>query len=212
VQGELLHVEESLWVLTRPTGVAVYDFDFGRYFACRHPWQRPKPITAVARSGAFEDYETTYRSLADGGVNLVHSPQEHLLASELPQWYPLIEDLTLKSVWFDRVPSAAEVASALTWPVFVKGQRQTNRHRRSLSIIDGPEAVERAMEVYGSDPVLAWQKIVCRQFVPLRLVEDPLPERVPSAFEFRSFWWKRSLVGFGRYWWEGRHYSPSPEE
>ncbi len=34
---DLLLVEESIWILTRPIGMAVYDFAFDRFFACRRP-------------------------------------------------------------------------------------------------------------------------------------------------------------------------------
>jgi hypothetical protein len=53
---------------------------------------------------------------------------------------------------------------------------------------------------------------VCREYVPLRHVEDPYPDRIPSSFEFRTFWWKRHLVGYGRYWWEGKPYDWSEKE
>jgi hypothetical protein len=59
---------------------------------------------------------------------------------------------------------------------------------------------------------LRWQDVVCRRLAPLRPVEDPDPERIPSSFEFRSFWWRGELAGIGRYWWQGRDYSLSRTE
>lgn len=209
---DLIHVEDALWIVTRRIGLPVYDFDFSRYFNCRHPWQRPDVIMAVARAGAYEDYAARYRELADEGVVLVHSPEQNLRASDLTHWYGVLEDLTPKSVWYDGVPCVGDVADALRWPIFVKGQRQTSRHRRSLCIIDGPEQFERAMDVFRSDPILRWQQVVCREYVGLRPVEDPLPDRIPSSFEFRSFWWRGELAGLGRYWWEGKAYQMTEEE
>lgn len=98
------------------------------------------------------------------------------------------------------------------WPVFLKGQRQTSRHQRSLAIIDGPEAFERAAQILRNDPILSWQQIVCREYIPLRQVEDKIPDRIPSSFEFRTFWYRGNLVGFGRYWWEGIQYAASEAE
>src|SRR5204863_2873805 len=98
------------------------------------------------------------------------------------------------------------------WPVFLKGTRQTSRHRRSTSIAAGPEELARALDAYAEDPILSWQGIVCRQFVPLRLVEEVAGDRLPSAFEFRTFWWHGTLAGCGRYWWEGRPYSMNAAE
>jgi hypothetical protein len=68
------------------------------------------------------------------------------------------------------------------------------------------------MEVYRKDPILRWQRVVCREFIPLRPVEDPAPDRIPSSFEFRTFWWRGELVGFGPYWWQGLRYLASDEE
>src|SRR5439155_7829470 len=99
-------------------------------------------------------------------------PVEIHLFSNLTGWYPLLADLTPRIVWFDVPPSAGEVCEVLGWPVFAKGTRQTSRHRRSLSILDGPEAFDEAMRTYRRDPVLRWQGVVCREYVPLRLVED----------------------------------------
>jgi hypothetical protein len=209
---ELLLVENAVWVVTAPTGIAIYDFDFNTFLPCRHPWQRPERITAVARIGAFEEYDQRYQELHAKGISLVHSPAQHLRASELPNWYPVLEDLTPRSLCFDHVPTADEVSSILRWPIFVKGQRQTSRHQRALSIINGPEQFKKAMETYQQDAILQWQGVVCREFIPLRPVEDPNPERIPSSFEFRSFWWKSELVGLGRYWWEGKPYQMSEAE
>jgi hypothetical protein len=68
------------------------------------------------------------------------------------------------------------------------------------------------MQMYEHDPILRWQPVVCRELVNLRPVEDPMPDRIPSSFEFRTFWWRRTCVGHGRYWWEGRRYDWTPAE
>ncbi len=101
------------------------------------------------------------------------------------------------------------------WPVFVKSARQTSHHSRSLSIIDGPASFKNAMKIYQNDSILRWQQVVCREFVPLRPVQgskDPAFDRIPSSFEFRTFWWKGQLVGFGPYWWDVKPYRITTEE
>src|SRR5690349_15338384 len=90
---DLLHVENCLWVLAAPSGNANYDFRFDAFFRCRHPWESPGEVVAVARVGAIAHYDKTYASLLADGVRLVHDLQQYLRASELPYWYPLIEDL-----------------------------------------------------------------------------------------------------------------------
>jgi hypothetical protein len=208
----LLLLDDKLWVLNAPTGVPIYDFDFRAFFPCTTPWQRTKEVLAVGRIGAFADYETTYSGLLAEGVRLVHSPELHFRISQLPGWYPLIEAVTPRSRWFSEIPSASDVEQDFQWPVFVKGIRQTSRHQRSLAIISNPEQFESAMEVYGHDRILRWQPLVVREYVPLRPVEDSGQTRIPSSFEFRTFWWRGRCVGAGRYWWEGRMYDWNPTE
>ncbi len=72
-----------------------YDFSLSQFFACRRPWNRPEQITAIGRFGAATNYDELYQQLAADGIFLVHSPEQHLLASELPRWYPLLEGLLL---------------------------------------------------------------------------------------------------------------------
>jgi hypothetical protein len=209
---DLLLMEDAIWVLAQDTGIAIYDFQFDRFLPHRRPWQRPPVIEAVARVGAIEDYDALYQSLMRDGIQLVHSPTMYRRCSELDQWYPLLQDITPKSISFDRAPEASEIAARFGWPVFLKGSRQTSRHRRALSIVRDAESFARAMAAYQQDPILRWQKIVCRQYVPLRPVEDTDPDRIPSSFEFRTFWWRGELAGFGRYWWEGKPYGMNETE
>jgi hypothetical protein len=204
--AELLLLEERLWVLTAPTGISNYDFRPGASFHCRRPEQAPGECLAVARIGAIPHYDLVYGSLQQEGMTLIHSPEEHLRVSELPRWYPLIADLTPKSIWPNERLTWREITSALGCPVFMKGTTQTSRHQRSLSIIETAEQYDRAILAYARDPILRHQGLVFREFVRLRLVEEPTPHRIPSAFEFRTFWWKGNLAGCGRYWWEGTTY------
>jgi len=198
-------VEDKLWVATYPVGMSRYDFAFEQFFACRHPMPREGTATAVARMGAATDYEQRYDQMAALNVRLIHTPEEYRRTSELPIWYPLIADLTARSVWFEKPPSSSEIMSQFKWPVFVRGGRQTNRHQRHLSILEGPADFERVMEWWDADPILHWQPVVCREFIPLRLVGEQSPGVMPRAFEFRSFWWKDQCVGIGPYWMD-EHY------
>jgi hypothetical protein len=210
--ADLFVLDGVLPVLTEPTGLAIYDFDFRSFFPCRHPFGFDAVENVVARVGAFDDYEARFEALRSEGITLLHSPAEHVRASTLPGWYPLLEGLTPKSVWFDEAPSASAVEAALGWPVFIKGERQTNRHRRSTSIAHSAAEFEAVMRAWAHDPVLNWQKVVCREYVALKPVEDPDPERIPSSFEFRFFCWRGEPVSAGRYWWQGVDYTLTERE
>lgn len=207
---DLILVEDTIWVLTAPTGKAAYDFRFD-LLACRRPHELP-PMTAVCRVGAITNYDEYFVEWASRGVRLMNDPHEHRRAAELPTWYPILEGLTPRSIWSSDPPDPDLIAKELGWPIFMKGSRQTSHHKKSLAIIPSADAYVRAIAGIRQDPILHWQDFVCRQFVPLRPVESVPLDRIPSSFEFRTFWWRGVLVGFGRYWWEGRSYAATPTE
>ncbi len=209
---ELLQLEDTLWVLQRQTRLPHYDFVFERYFDYKRAEWPDDLVSAVARVGAIQDYESFYRAKWEKGVNLIHTPEEHRLASELPYWYPLLQDLTPKSLWSSYPPLAEQVEAELGWPVFLRGVRQTGRHRRDLSRIEGPDEYDRALEAFREDPILHWQDIVVREHVDLQPARNPVPTTIGPNREFRTFWWKGHLAGWGRYWWQGTPYLISREE
>lgn len=198
--ASLLQLEGKLWIVARPTGVPIYDFTFEHMFACRHAWRLNEPVTAIARMGTAEDYAQRYADFAAMGIRLVHTPDTYALTSHLPLWYPRLEGLTPRSVWFDVLPSAGEVEAHFDWPVFIKGERQTNRHSRKQSIIESRSHFEEVMAQWRREPILAWQRVVCREYVPLRMVTADDGHGLPRSFEFRTFWWRHQCVGIGRYW------------
>jgi hypothetical protein len=194
-------VEDVLWVVTRPTGMPVYDFDFESFFACRHPYPRPERVCAAARMGAASDYPARYGELLEAGVEMVHTPAEYERTSLLPTWYPLIEDLTARSRWWaNRRPNADEVEAEFAWPVFVKGIRQTSKHQKSMSVAENREDFERILASWDADPILWWQGMVCREYLALRKVGESSAHALPASFEFRTFWWRGNCVGIGPYW------------
>jgi hypothetical protein len=197
---KLTCVEGKLWIVEEPTGLGKYDFDFGATFACRHPAWLDEEVVAVARMGATPDYAARYAELLGFGVRLIHTPEEYARASTLPEWYPLLEGLTPRSVWFDAHPTAEDLERELDYPMFLKGERQTNRHSRAQSIIEGPEQLRHVLSGWAAEPILGWQRVVAREFLALRPAGEDLGVGLPVVFEFRSFWWGEECVGIGPYW------------
>jgi hypothetical protein len=199
---ELLCLEDRLWIVTEPIGSPTYDFPFERFFRCTHPLYPPPGVRALARVGARSDYAALVEQLASEGIGLWHGDEEHQLAADLRGWYPRLHDLTPKTIVFDDWPDSEVVEAELGWPTFLKGVRQTSRHRLHTARVEGPQQLESLREVYRCDRVLGWQPVACRQWVPLRTVPDPGWDgvRIPASFEFRCFFWRKRLVGFGNYW------------
>lgn len=209
----LTQLDDLLWVVTTPTGDPTYDFRFEEQFACSHPWQLNGEVTAVARMGAAPDYEERYGELLAAGVRLVHTPEQYRRTSELPVWYPLIERWTPRSHVYEQQPSVEAIEERFDWPVFLKGERQTSRHQRKLSIIEDRQHFGRAMTQWRRDPILAWQRVVAREFIPLRRLDTvDTPNNLPRSFEFRTFWWKKRCVGIGEYWLAERYAMTETEQ
>jgi hypothetical protein len=209
---ELILLDDVIWLLTATAGVPGYDYSFARFFPFDRAWEVPIGARVVARVGALQDYAGRFEQLQKYGLSLIHTPDQHYRASRLPHWYPLLEDLTPRSCWYDEPPTPEEVEGQFAWPVFVKGERQTDRHTRKLSIASNKSEFAEIARAYSEIPLLKWQRITVREFVPLRPIEDVNPERIPSSFEFRTFWWRGELVGLGSYWFQGKTYNLKEQE
>jgi hypothetical protein len=214
--GDLILVDDVLWVLDKPTGLRGYDHEFARYLPCRHPIYVPDPITAVARIGAFDDYTALFHDLESEGISLINTPDQHQRADELPGWYRRLEGMTPESVWFEGRVDLDTIERTLGWPVFVKGARQTHGHLKRRCIAHDRDELVAILDLHDRDPMLCWQTPVFRRFVSLRplvsSLQNPHPERLPGAKEIRTFWWRGRLVGQGAYWWQDEPYSPSETE
>jgi ATP-grasp domain, R2K clade family 3 len=198
---DIFLLEHKVWIISLTINLPRYDFNFDTFFSCRHPYQRPETIKAIGRFGAVEDYSNVYKTLESEGVLLIHTPEQHRLASELTAWYPLIKDITPRSLYFDSPPKASIIEQHFSYPVFIKGNRQTSRHKAELSIIRSRAEYEFAVEQYQKNSILHWQSFVCREYVALRPVPiKQLSDKIPPSFEFRTFWWYGECVGSGAYW------------
>ncbi len=209
---DLLHLDRTVWVAERKVGLPVYDFPFDTFRPCSRSRWGIESLTAIARVGAVEDYPAFHAAMREHGVELVHTSEQHDLCSELPLWYPMLADLTPESRWYDKAPSAAEAADIFGWPIFLKGSRQTSRHKAKLSIVHDDAEYDAAVESFADDRILHWQKVVLRKFIPLRPVTADMGERIPASFEFRTFWWKGQLAGAGPYFAEFAKYAWNASE
>ena len=198
----IVRVENRLVIASQPIGVSVYDFDFDLNFRCTHPHAFDHEERCILRTGAVPDYESRFEEMLGWGLRLVNSPDEHALASQLEHWYPFIADLTPRTEVFDRLPSVADIEYRFSWPIFLKGSRQTSKHSTSLSVIENATAYKSAAEAYVIDDILHWQKAVVREFVPLSPVAGSIHGKIAPSLEYRSFWWDGRCVGWGRYWYQ----------
>lgn len=206
---DLFQIESQLWMAEVKTGVPLYDFSFSPLFHVARPWYTAQGLL-VARIGAIADYEGLYDEYKRMSLSLVNSPAEHLKASELEHWYPLVAEFTPKSKVYAHFPSAAELQKDFDYPVFIKGNRQTAKHDPALCIARNEKELEQIAKEYGRNSILHWQKVVVREFVALQGLETQVPGKMKLSFEFRTFWWKGTCVGEGAYWAQYVQYDWNP--
>lgn len=209
---DIFLLEEQCWIASKVTRVPVYDFNFRQFFSCKTPYLIQDPSTVIGRIGAIPNYQQFMEELNDINLNPINSLQEHQRCSELPLWYPVIEHLTPRSKVYDQIPDIKDIEQDFTYPFFMKGARQTSKHQKKLAIISSREAYQEAISLYQKDSILHWQKLVCREYIPLRRLEHITPtEKIPPSFELRTFWLFDQCVGFGKYWYDA-NYSFTQEE
>ncbi|MFZ6677162.1 ATP-grasp domain-containing protein [Undibacterium sp. Tian12W] len=202
----LAFIEDKLFVASEQLGVAVYDFDFDLHFSCKHPYLIEEQYPCIMRVGAIANYAQEYEEKLKMGLQLVNTPDQHVLASELEAWYPLIAELTPRTIVYGELPSAQEIECNFDWPIFLKGSRQTSKHNPDLAVIQNRAHYEKAIHLYRNDAILHWQKPVIREFIPLAKVDATVPGKVQVSIEYRSFWWHGICVGWGRYWYQVHPY------
>ena len=202
----------SIPVWEKKTGIPMYDFPFRNIFSCRSIIDRvEQPV--LLRIGAIRSYKEIASLLGKQGCNLLFTEQEHDRASQLENWYPLLIPYTPFSIVYSQFPSLEMVLQDFEFPIFVKGNRQTNRHNKKQSIIRNADMFQTLANDWNKDTYLHWQKVVVREYIPLEVIDDSsYPDMIPFSYEFRIFFWKQQIVGYGKYWCLGRDYVLLEEE
>lgn len=202
----------NIAVLQKITGNDVYDFTFRNHFECKSVIS-PTDFPVLLHIGAVEDYAAIEEMIEQMGMRLLINEAEHLRCSRIEKWYPAVKDKTPYTKIYDELPDIKELLKDFSLPVFVKGDRQTNRHNKSQCIIESIEDYERLRLDWNKDPILSWQKVAVREYIPLQIIDDKsFPDMVPISYEFRFFCYEGKVVGYGPYWYMGRQYSLEQRE
>ena len=208
---DFFRIESSIWLAEKKTNVSAYDFQFEPIFKTERP-RTTQLVNTIGRIGAIKDYRKLFDCLIEYGFKLVNTPKQHILSSELESWYPLIQELTPKSIIYEKFPTLEQLYQDFKFPIFIKGNRQTSKHNPELSIARDETDFIRIANSYQKDSILHWQKVVCRELISLKTLNHQAHGKVPISFEFRTFWWNSILVGAGHYWSQYLEYSWTDEQ
>ena len=118
----------NIAVLQRITGDNGYDFNFRNSFECKSVVSGvDAPV--LLHIGAVEDYAGIEAALEEMGMHLLMPEGDHLRCSTIEKWYPALKGNTPFTRLYDELPAVEDVLKDFSFPFFVKGNRQTNRHR-----------------------------------------------------------------------------------
>lgn len=189
-----------------------YDFNFRNHFECKSIISSiDAPV--LLHIGAIEDYEGVNTAVEDIGMKLLVSNEEHIACSTIERWHPIIEEKTPYTKIYEELPQIDEVLKDFSFPFFVKGNRQTNYHKKSQCIIESTQQYKKLCEGWKQDKILSWQKVAIREYIPLKEIDSvSYPDSVPISYEFRFFYFEGNCMAYGPYWDIGHKYKLSEDE
>jgi len=202
----------NIAVLQRKTGNDLYDFDFRNHFECKSVIAETKdPI--LLHIGAIKDYAGMEDMFEQMGMKLLVHEAEHLRCSTIEGWYPALKEKTPFTKIYDALPPVEEILKDFSFPIFIKGNRQTNRHKKAQCIIEDKGAYENLQKAWINDSILSWQKVAVREYVSLKTIDSTsYPDMVPISYEFRFFYFEGRCMAYGPYWYMGKHYTMDERE
>lgn len=195
-------------ILIKRTDNGVYDFDFRNHFKCKSVVSEiDAPV--LLHVGTVEDYEGLEAMIESMGMKLLVHYAEHLRCSTIEKWYPMIKDKTPYTQMYDELPDVAEIEKKFSFPVFIRGNHRTNRHKKAQCIVDSAGAYEQLRKDWKNDASLSRQKVAVREYVKLQTVDDASgPEMVPISYRF--FYFEGECVGYGPRRSMGNKYTMNP--
>lgn len=202
----------NIAILQKRTNNERYDFNFRINFECKSVISEVD-VPVLLHIGAIEDYAGIESALEEMGMKLLIHEAEHLRCSTIENWYPALEERTPFTKIYTELPDVEEMIKDFSFPVFIKGNRQTNKHKRSHCIIENVEQYKTLRHKWKNDRVLSWQKAAVREYVPLQVIDsESFPDMVPISYEFRFFYYEGKCMAYGPYWQTGYRYALSENE
>lgn len=196
---DLFEITSEISVATKRVNVSSYDFDFRAYFQVKTIIGETRS-NLILRIGAVNDYEKVYNYFAEAGLYLINSIEQHNKISLLPNWYEDIKEFTPRSRVFETLPTFGQIRNEFEFPVFLKGERQTHKHKKELCVAENKSQFESILMAWKTDPILNWQKMIVREFVDLKPIENERANQLNKSFEVRVFVWFGKILSIGQYW------------
>ena len=148
----------------------------------------------------YERYAELYQAALQKNIQLVNSPELYRLAMEFDQFYPLLNDLTPKSLILESIDQIPMIKDQLGYPVFVKGAVKLDKEQGwSAVVANNKEELDTIVKRILDQPVRSRGKAIVRQLVKLRYLSEA-PNGFPMGREYRLFLYKGQMLAYGFYW------------
>ena len=145
-------------------------------------------------------YQALEQALLRKGIRLINDQASSDRAMEFEQFYPLIQDLTPKSVIVsseDDIPRAIE---QIGWPMFVKGGIKSDKEGGwDACVVHDEASLLSRYKYFSRRPITGRNKLIARQVAPLRR-SGAVIGGFPESREYRTFLLNGKLLGMGYYW------------
>ncbi|WP_298252837.1 ATP-grasp domain-containing protein [Bradyrhizobium sp.] len=149
---------------------------------------------------SVERYTAIFDAAAAKGVRLINTPAQHRTAMEFDQFYPLLDELTPKSVIVNDLDGLQEIEQDLEFPMFVRGAVKSNKDQGWAACVAHDHAELRGI----ADRLLTRDrrsrgKVVARRLVKFRAIATD-SQSFPIGREYRAFIYGDTVLAFGFYW------------
>jgi hypothetical protein len=150
----------------------------------------------------LERYTQIYAAALAKGIRLLNTPEQHRIAEEFDHAYPLLGELTPKSITIRDPDECAAAVEILGLPIFVKGAVQSRKARGwKACVAETTDELNRLAKALLELPNRSRGRVVLRKLVSLRHSRCSA-EGFPFGREYRLLVYGGDVLGLG-YYWEG---------
>ncbi len=176
-----------------------------RHWSVEEDRTRCRDQLVVGRYSVLPFYEALEQDLAERACRLINTYAEHKWIANF-EYYPTFQDVTPET-WFEE-----DFDSAPDGKFVLKGRCNSFKHKWAELMFanDKADALRKAAKLH-AEQLISQQGLVFRRFVPLETFEHT-SSGLPITNEWRFFFVRERLVGFGYYWTIAKNATPSMDE
>lgn len=147
------------------------------------------------------DYKAIIQKIESEGGEPINSFDESDKLMQFSRWYPLVENLTAKSVVVEGIDDQQGITNALQlqMPLFIKGEIKSNKEKGIEACLARNEEELRHALLEAEKLPITWKgNVIARELLPLRQRGET--NGFPLSREYRVFMYKKQILGKGFYW------------